>query len=163
MLVSKILIAAMKTAGGLLLCPSAANLQEIYGRFINVSDFRRTAHICIKVFILFIKDAESFWGFTSAINWCYIKRGSDWCSEPSRLSMVSKSFQPIQLTFTRRTGHMHPNKKGCLAAEWKCAKHRESLSRWPCQYRQAEPPSPSLLLRMYGCLLQHACECHFRE
>lgn len=60
MLVSKILMAAMKTAGGLLLCPSAANLQEIYGHFINVSDFRRTAHICIKVFILFIKDAESF-------------------------------------------------------------------------------------------------------
>lgn len=50
----------MKTAGDLLLCPGAANLQEIFGHFINVGDFRRTAHICIKVFILFIKDAESF-------------------------------------------------------------------------------------------------------
>lgn len=57
--VSKIVIAAMKTAGGLL-CPGAANLQEICGCFINISDFRRTAHICIEVFILFIKDAESF-------------------------------------------------------------------------------------------------------
>lgn len=68
MLVSKIEIIIMKVAGGLLLCPGAANLQEIYGCFVEVSDLSRTAHICLKVFIPFIKDAESFSGFISAIN-----------------------------------------------------------------------------------------------
>jgi len=60
MLVSKIAIAAEKTAGGFLLCPGVVNLPEIYGQFINVSGFRRTAYSCIKVFNLFIKEAESF-------------------------------------------------------------------------------------------------------
>lgn len=43
---------AVKTAGGLLLYLNPTNLQDIYGHFINVSDFGRIAHICIKVFIL---------------------------------------------------------------------------------------------------------------
>lgn len=58
----------MKVAGGLFLCPGAANLQEIYGCFIKVSDLSRTARICIKVLIPFIKDTENFSGFMSAIN-----------------------------------------------------------------------------------------------
>lgn len=70
MLVSGIEIIVMKVAGDFLLFPDAANLQEIYGCFINASDFSSTAHIYIKAFIPFIKDAESFSGFISALNWC---------------------------------------------------------------------------------------------
>lgn len=73
MFVSKIEIIIMKVAVGLSLCPGAAKLQQKVNEqliFVKVNDFSRTAHICIKVFIPFIKDAESFSGLTSAMNSC---------------------------------------------------------------------------------------------
>lgn len=122
----------------------------------NNSYLQRSIHSVI----LFIKDVESFWKFTSAINWCYVKRYSDWCGEPktsSCLSMINKSFQPIQLTFTWWTGHVHPKNAGGWAVEWKHANHCQEPFWTPPETwngfkktrhtgRQSQPLHPSLLI-----------------